>query len=610
MASNYIFPTRDLKFILKEWLDMGKVFAFKRYQDYYSLDDIDNIIDQMDKICVDLVAPTNDDGEAVQARFDGKRVTIPPSYHRVYRFLNQEGWGIANLGEDTEGALPQTMYSALNELITAANPAFVPYLNLSGGVSELIESFGKEWDKETILLRMFTGEWSGTMCLTEAGGGSDVGDVLTKACPTDEAGIYRIKGSKVFITAGDHDMCENIIHMTLARIEGGAPGTKGISLFIVPKVWINPDGSLGEPNDVTTVGIEHKMGIKGSSTAVLNFGENEACRGILMGQAPGADGLGQGMAQMFQMMNGARMDTGHAGLSLAAEAYYNAADYARNRVQGRAYGKNGGPRVPIIQHADIRRMLLNMKASTEAMRAMIFRTYYQFDVMRHSGSELERQIAADRIEVATPLVKAYCSDMAWPLIAEAIQVYGGYGYSEEYPVAQLARDCKIYSLWEGTNYIQSMDLVGRKWTLNKGSLFEAWLDEVKQLIARYQAEEGFAVEADIMNQAMGSYQRIKALIKELTQSAEPAMLPLYATRILHATAQLYCGALILDQAVLAAGQIKALGPDHYDFAFYQGKVESARFYINNVVPSIFTLEQVMMTADRSALNIPEAALGM
>lgn len=609
MASNFIYSNRDLKFIIKEWLNTEKLLRFDKYQDYYSVNDIDVILDQALKIVAEQVAPTNEDGDTIQARFENGSVTVPPSFHPIYNFLNSQGWGVSNLLEDGEGTLPQVLYSAVIEMVTAANPAFVPYVNLTGGALELIQSFGREWDKNTFLPAFASGRWSGTMCLTEAGGGSDVGDILSKAYPTDEKGIYRIKGSKIFITAGDHDICENIIHMVLARVEGSVPGTKGISLFIVPKIWVNPDGSLGEANDVATVSIEHKMGIKGSSTATLNFGENNACRGILVGNPP-VNGLGEGMAQMFQMMNGARMDTGVAGYTVTAQAYFNAVDYARNRVQGRLYTDPKAGRVPIINHADIRRMLLNLKAHTEAMRAMAFKTFYYFDLSRHSPDEAEREMACDRIEALTPLVKAYCTDMAWPLIGEAIQVYGGYGYSEEYPAAHFARDSKIYSLWEGTNYIQSMDLVGRKWTLKQGQLFLDWLGEIAAILNASTERSDFKVETSILLNALEAYKRIKEKMSDFAQEDRAEMLPLFATRILHATAQLYCGTLLLDQAVLAADKIVELGQDHWENSFYQGKIDAARFYIKNTVPLIMTLETLLKYGDDSALTIQEASLGI
>jgi len=609
MASNFIYSNRDLKFILNEWLDTERMLNFDKFRYYYSIEDIDVILDQALKIVTEQVAPTNEDGDMIQCHFENGVVTVPPSFHPVYKFLNSEGWGISNLAEDSEGTLPQVVYSSIIEMITSANPAFIPYLNLSGGVLELIQSYGREWDKATFLPPLCSGEWSGTMCLTEAGGGSDVGDIVSKAYPTDEQGVYKIKGSKVFITAGDHDICSNIIHMVLARIEGGCPGTKGLSLFIVPKFWVSPDGSLGEINDVITVGIEHKMGIKGSSTATLNFGENNNCRGILVGNSP-IDGVGAGMAQMFQMMNGARMDTGMAGYCVATQASNNAVEYARNRVQGRSYTNPKAGRVPIIQHADIRRILLNIKACTEGMRAMAFRTYFYFDLMRHSPDEAERQMARDRIEVLTPLVKAYNTDMAWPLIGDAIQVYGGYGFSEEYPVAHFARDSKIYSLWEGTNYIQSQDLVGRKWTLKKGQLFLDWLEDLESMLRAMADRLEFSAEYAILTDAFASYKHIKAMMDEFSQQDKPEMLPLYATRILHATSQLCCGTYLLDQAAIAFDKIAELGHDHWDFAYYQGKIDAARFYIKNTVPSIMLLEIMLKYGDDSALKIPETSLGV
>ncbi|HPF20086.1 MAG TPA: acyl-CoA dehydrogenase [Syntrophomonas sp.] len=609
MASNFIYSNRDLKFIVKEWLGTERLLGFEKFRDYYGMDDVDVILDQGLKIVTEQIAPTNEDGDTLHAQFKDGTVTVPPSFHPIYKFINEEGWGIGNLLEEGEGTLPQILYSSFIEMITSANPAWIPYLNLSGGVLELIQAYGREKDKEIFLPPLCSGEWSGTMCLTEAVGGSDVGDILSKAYPTDEPGIYKIKGTKIFITAGDHDICSNIIHMVLARIEGARPGTKGLSLFIVPKFRVNEDGSLGEPNDVITVGIEHKLGLKGSSTASLSFGENNSCLGILMGEPP-LDGMGEGMAQMFQMMNGARMDTGMAGYCVATQAYNNAAEYAKIRVQGRSFKDPKAGRVPIIKHADIRRILLNIKSCTDAMRAMAFKTYFYFDLMRHSPDEAERQMARDRIEVMTPLVKAYSTDMAWPLIGDAIQVYGGYGFIEEYPVAHFARDSKIYSLWEGTNFIQSQDLVGRKWTLNKGRLFQDWLDDLEGMLHAREGREEFKTEYAIMQAAFASYKRIKASMDEFGQTGKGEMLPLYATRLLHATSQLCCGTLILDQAAIAMDKIKELGQDHWDFAFYQGKIDGARFYIKNTVPSIMQLEVILQYADDSALLIPEESLGV
>ena len=251
-----------------------------------------------------------------------------------------------------------------------------------------------------------------------------------------------------------------------------------------------------------------------------------------------------------------------------------------------------------------------MKSSTEGMRAMAFKTFYYFDLMRHSPDEKEREMARDRIEVLTPLVKAYCTDLAWPLIGDAIQVYGGYGYSEEYPVAHFARDSKIYSLWEGTNYIQSQDLVGRKWTLKKGQLFLDWLEDIHNMIQVMAEQAAFSSEITILREAFDSYKRIKVMMDDFPRQGKIEMVPLYATRILHATAQLYCGTLLADQAGLAFDKISELGQDHWDFAYYQGKIDAARFYIKNTVPNIMLLEMMLKYGDESALLIPETSLGV
>ncbi len=384
MASNYIYSSRDHKFILKEWLDMGKVFSFDAFKDYYSVDDIENILDQALKVAREVTAPSRDDNELIQAQFNEGKVKVPPSFKEVYWFLNQNGWGGSNEDEEAEGHMPQTLFRACTEYQIAANAGFMPYILATAGAAGLVASFGNDHVKKLFKEKMYSGEWGGTMCLTEPNAGSDVGDLLTRAYPTEVESVYRIKGTKCFITGGEQDITENIIHLVLARVEGAKPGTKGISLFVVPKMWVNDDGNIAGSNDVNCVGIEHKMGIKGSATCVLAFGEENQCRGYILGNPPDAEGRGEGMAQMFQMMNGARMETGHAALAETSLAYNNAVAYATERIQGRPMTNPKSERIPIIKHEDVRRMLLDLKAYTEAMRALIFKTYYYFDVAQYS----------------------------------------------------------------------------------------------------------------------------------------------------------------------------------------------------------------------------------
>lgn len=619
MSANFAYlNARDLKFILKEWLPTDEIFGYPQFADYYSKEDVDAVIDPCLKMAKELIEPSNEDGNANPCRYENGQVVTPKTYGPLFHQLQEEGWGTSNI-DDSEGAmiLPHIMHSAITELFLAANPALLPYIILTSGAAGLIQSFASEELKQVFLPKMMDGTWSGTMCLTEPSAGSDVGDILSKAYPTDHPRIFKIKGSKMFITAGDNDFTENIIHLYLARVEGAKEGTKGISLFIVPKYWVNEDGSLSD-NDVQTTGIEHKLGLYGSVTAALSMGENNGCRGWLLGINPlENDGAGEGMAQMFEMMNSARMETGHSALACLANAYYNARDYCKERIQGRLLTNPKAGRVSIIMHEDIKRTLLMGKAHIEAMRAMMYRTYFAFDMKHCESDPVKKKKASNLIEVTTPLCKAYPSDEAWWLIGEAIQAYGGYGYCEDYPVAQIARDVKIYSIWEGTNFIQSMDLVGRKWTLEKGAVFAEFIQEIRDF---YEANKG-AVEAAasgeaaqpdlslnkefaILGRALDAYAQIQMAIGGYFAKKQIGMLPLHARRILTATSQLYAGRCILDQALLASKKAQELGPEHYDYNFYVGKIMSAKYFLRNVVPNVFIARDIIKDGDTSAIDIP------
>lgn len=605
MSANFAYlNTRDLKFIAKEWLPSERIFAYPRFSEYYSKDDVDAILDPCLKMAKELIEPTNDDGDKNPVRFENGKVILPKSFGPLFKQLQSEGWGTSNI-DKSEGAmvLPKFLFAMVWEMFCAANPTFGPYIILTTGAADLIQTFGDDKLKQMFLPKMMDGSWSGTMCLTEPTAGSDVGDILSKAYPTDHPRIFKIKGQKIFITGGDNDFTENIVHMVLARVEGARPGTKGISLFVVPKYWVNEDGTL-EDNDVQTTGVEHKMGQHGSCTAALSFGENNNCRGWLLGIDPREnDGKGDGMAQMFQMMNMARMETGHAGLSCIANAFYNARDYAKERVQGRLLTNPKGDRVTIINHEDIRRTLLMGKAHIEAIRAMMYKVYFNFDIRENDPDPAEREKADDLIQVATPLCKAYPTDEAWWLIGEAIQTYGGYGYCEEYPVAQIARDVKIYSIWEGTNYIQSMDLIGRKWLMKKGAAFAAFIQEMRDFYEANKNAPGFEKEFANLGRALDAYAEIQAAIGGYFANKQYGMMPLYARRILTATSQLFAGRCVLDQALLADKKAKEVGPDHYDYPFYTGKVAAARYYLRNVVPNVWAIAEIIKDGDTSALDI-------
>ena len=603
MASNFLYSTQDHKFIIKEWLDMDKVLNYPKFKGVTEMDAVDMLLDMALKVAQTVVAPTNDDGETIGLKLEDGQVKLPPSFHHAYNYLNENGWG----AEDPEESIvPHTVAAAFKEYFGGANPSFTSYISLIGGAAKLIASFGRQEDKDMFLPNMYKGKWAGTMCLTEPDAGTDVGDTITRAYATDKPGIYKIKGTKCFITAGDHDLTENIIHLLLARIEGAAPGTKGLSLFIVPKVKVNPNRSLGAKNDVATVAVEHKMGLRGSATCMLSFGDNDDCEGILLGNPPNEKGIAEGMAQMFQLMNTARHGTGHSALYVANVAYNNAVKFAKERIQGRALTDPKGPRVPIIKHEDVRRMLLNQKSILEAMRALVFMVWYYVDILSHSPSEEERIYARKQIDILNPLAKAYCSDVAWELVADAIQVYGGSGFIEEYPVAKQARDVKIYSIWEGTNYIQAMDLIGRKWQMENGKMFFDWLAELGTNIENNQSTAGLKSEFAILKTAFGKVQEIYNTIGDYSKK-DYRLVTTFATRVLHAVSILYCGYLLADQAKVAQAKMAEVSQSSPEYIFYQGKVASAKYYIKNVVPSINSIATVISDGDTTVLDIPEAA---
>ncbi len=613
MSYRYAYNTRDIKFILKEWLPLDEVLSFDRYKEYYSKDDVDTIVDQVRKVAEEVIAPTADDGETIGARWEDGQVYIPPSFHKAHRFLQDQGWGASNYDVEGEGALPYTIFGLLWEMMSAANPALMPYVGNAAAVSNVIRLCANEELQKKFMPNLLSGIWGGTMCLTEPTVGSDVGDLLSKAYPTDDPGIYKIKGQKIFITVGDRDDVENIIHLYLARIEGAAPGTKGLSLFIMPKYWINEDGSFTD-NDVQCIGIEHKMGLKGQATAQLVVGENNNCRGYLIGDPPDENGVGQGIMQMFHMMNEARLDTGRLATCVAANAYWNAKDYGKERIQGRLLTNPKSGRVTINKHEDVKRMYLLNKATTEACRALLAKCYYYEDVREFASDKERRKWAKNKLDMLTPLCKAYPSDEAWGLIAESLQSYGGYGYCEDYPAANSARDCKIWSIWEGTNYIQSMDLIGRKWMQGKGAIFADTLKEIEDFIATYkergytpdgQCPLGLEKEMEHLEKALKTYQGIQMMIGGYVQSGKIGLMAVYARRILTATAQLYCGFLLMEQAVIASKKIAELGPDHYDYNFYLGKVLSARYYLNNAVPNVWHVADLIKIGDTSVLEAPD-----
>ena len=425
-----------------------------------------------------------------------------------------------------------------------------------------------------------------------------------------EGNRYKIRGTKIFITGGDHDLSENIVHLALARIDNGPPGTKGLSLFIVPKVRVHEDGSLDKPNDVFVSAIEHKMGINGSATCVLNFGqENDECIGELVGEVEHA-----GMAQMFRLMNGARILVGVQGVAVASAAYLNALDYARERLQGPSinhWKDPTAPRVSIIEHADVRRMLLEMKAKVEGIRALAVKLAMHSDmaqVMKGKDDQMA-QYHQGQVDLLVPLVKAYASDQAFRVCELAIQTYGGAGYTKDYPVEQYCRDAKIFSIYEGTNHIQAMDLVGRKLPQRGGQNLQEFLADVAKFV---QQNKNHPTLSTSIAELAAAHEAVSGTAMRLLmwfQSGRMPMVPLAANRFLEMMSQLCVGWLLLEGAVIAAKKESELSQEGSapDRAFYQGKHHAATYFAKHILPEVKSHAEVLGREDRSALDIPNEA---
>jgi alkylation response protein AidB-like acyl-CoA dehydrogenase len=605
MGINYFKrDDRDVKFVLFEQLDMDKLLGYESFSEF-SADDFTMIIEEALKVGREVLGPVNQEGDQIGCQWENKQVKTPEAWKHCWKTLAENGWiGTASNPEFGGQGLPAVVGGMIGEFFTGANMAFMTYPGLATGNGRLIENFGTEEDKALFCEKMYTGVWGGTMCLTEPDAGSDVGWLRTKATPIPESGdprIFKIEGVKRFITCGEHDLTENIIHLVLARIEGAPHGTKGISLFIVPKIWVNPDGSLGEPNDMFCEGIEHKMGIHGSATCTLNFGENGKCRGILLGQP------NSGMAKMFQMMNEARIGCGMQALGLTASAYDTARLYAKEREQGPPFTNRNAERVRIIEHEDVRRMLLKIKAGTEGMRALMANLFYLMDVGHHDPDPDARHMAQRQVDMLTPLVKSYNSDFGYELIRDAIQVMGGVGYCSEFPVEQYARDIKIVSLWEGTNYIQSLDMVGRKLGMEGGKVFQDWIQTVMDFTSANKEDADFAKDFKLLFKAVQVVGDFAMRYMTYFKEGKMNLIPLSSCAFLDCFAETEMARLLLDQALIARKKLAGIDPESTDGIFYRGKIASARFFCRNVLTNVFGRHLSVQQEDTSAADIPEGA---
>lgn len=566
---------RDIDFVLYEQLKVDALLASDKYK-ALNRKMFDMVVKEAKNLAVKEILPTYTECDKVGVTFDNGTVKVPECLRKPHKLLVEGEWGALTESPEYGGqGLPFTIAQAAMEYLTGANYILTTYPILGHGAGKMIDLFGTREQKELFLEKLYTGVWGGTMLLTEPSAGSDVGALTTSAKKCDD-GTYEITGSKIFITNGEQNLTENIIHPVLARIEGAPAGTKGISLFIVPKIRVNADGTLGEPNDVVCTGVEEKMGLHGSPTCSLSLGSKGNCRGTLLGEP------NRGMEIMFHMMNEVRLEVGTQAFTSANLAYLHALDYAKERLQGRAIenlADHGAGQVAIIQHPDVKRMLLKMKSYVEGMRSLIYFIAFCFDKAHTCLDEKEKQHYKNLTEILTPVVKAYSSERGFDVCVEAMQVFGGYGYTKEYPVEQTVRDCKIASIYEGSNGIQAMDFIGRKIAGSKGAMLDALTTEIKATITAAAGQERLAPLAAKLEAALT---RLNTTCKQVTTamfSTQMASAFTCAHPLLEASGDIIMAWMLLWRATIADKKL-----DTREKAFYQGKIKAAQFFIITILP--------------------------
>ncbi len=594
----YAAPLTDMRFVLDEVADLAGIAKLPGYEEATS-DLADAVLEEAGKLAAEVLAPLNHSGDQEGAAFENGVVRTARGFREAYAQYVESGWNALPFDPDYGGqGLPWTLATVVQEMWNSANMSFALCPLLTQGAVELLQAHGSPEQKDLWLPKMISGEWTGTMNLTEPQAGSDVGALTTRAEPRDDH--YLITGQKVFITYGEHDLADNIVHMVLARTPGAPAGTKGISLFLVPKVLVNEDGSLGPHNDLRCVSIEHKLGIKASPTAVLAFGDSGGAVGTLIGEE------NRGMAYMFTMMNNARLAVGVQGLAIAERAYQQALAYARERSQSAAVGAKDPTPVKIVNHPDVRRMLLTMKSQIEAMRALIYVTAAALDRAKREPDEAARARAQTTADLLIPVAKAWSTDLGCEIASLGVQVHGGMGFIEEAGAAQHYRDARIAPIYEGTNGIQALDLLGRKLLRDDGAGMAALLDEMRATLADLETLKGKEItalrgalgEGILTLEAAGDYllETGKQEIAEAAAGATPYL------RIFGTVA----GGWLLAKGAAAAARRLAEGAG--DPGFLQAKLATGRFYAENVMPQVAGLTMQVITGAGSTLALDEALL--
>jgi len=595
---------RDLNFVLFEQLGIDKLTENEKYSDF-NRKTFEMIIKEARNFGLKEILPTYMEGDKEGVKIVDGVVKPPECFRRPHKLFVEAEYTAISEDPDVGGqGLPIVMSTAVNEYLSGANFSFISYTMLGHGTGKMVELYGTEKQKDMFLKNLYTGKWGGSMLLTEPDAGSDVGALTTTAVRNDD-GTFTLTGNKIFITSGDHDLVENIVHPVLARIEGAPAGTRGISIFLVPKYWVNEDGSMGDRNDIICTSVEEKMGIHGSATCAMSMGSKGTCRGLLLGDE------NKGMRVMFHMMNEARLGVGLQAFSHASTAYLLALGYARERIQGRSienFANQDAPSVPIIEHPDVRRMLLNMKSYVEGMRSFVHYVAVCFDREELAETEEEKAKYTGLIDILTPILKTYNSGLGFELCAQAMQVYGGAGYTKDYPIEQLVRDCKIASIYEGTDGIQAMDLLARKLPMKDGQVFMNLIKEIQDVITKAKAISGLSGLADKLEEAVNKLTVTSMDLGKNAMSAKFKTAFAHSVPFLYMMGDVILAWLLLWRAVIASEKIEA-GAKKKDVAFYNGQLKNAEYFIQTIIPvTLGKMDAISFGCD-AAIDIDDESFG-
>jgi alkylation response protein AidB-like acyl-CoA dehydrogenase len=586
---DYTPPLRDIKFVLRHIAGIDEIIDYPGFE-HVDPDTIDGALDEAGRFMSEVVAPTNRDGDEIGSVWVDGNVITPDSFKNAWRKYVDAGWSAVSGPLEYGGhGFPEIFGFALSEMFVSANLAFSLNPMLTGSAIRVIEDHAGDELRDTYLEKLVTAEWTGTMVLTEPEAGSDVGALRTKAFPNDD-GTYRINGSKIFITWGDHDLSDNIIHLVLARLPDAPPGTKGISLFLVPKMLVNDDGTIGERNNVETVSLEHKLGIHGSPTCVQAYDDSI---GYLIGEP------NRGMRYMFKMMNIARREVGLEGLGISDRAYQQALAYAKERRQGRAVGAPKTEQSLIIEHPDVRRMLMTMKACNEAARGLLYDTAAAGERAYRHPDEDGRTAGSNRVALLTPVAKAWSTDIGVSMSSMGVQVHGGVGYVEETGAAQHLRDARITPIYEGTNGIQAIDLVMRKLPMDGGAVVRSYIEEMAELATSLSSHDDprFAAMGATLADTVGA---LGEATEWLLSCGDPNDRLAGATPYLEMFGTVAGGYYLSRLALAAAGEATA--------PWFEAKIDTAAFYAANVLPRAAGLLSPVTAGSAGLFAVPDEGL--